>query len=115
MLAWITWALVLFRMDPGEAGLIGFLLFYVTLFASLVGTLAVGGVLYRVLKLKRHHLIIREVRIAFRHGIILSLAGVVSLALSAQNLLTWWNLFGVFFIIGLIEYLFVLMEESRRV
>lgn len=114
LLAWFGWLLVLFRVDPGETGALGLGLFYVTLFAGLVGTIAVAGVLYRVLVLKRHELVMREVRISFRHALMLSFVAVGSLALSAQNFLTSWNLFGLFLLIGFIEYLFVSMEESRR-
>jgi Ca2+/Na+ antiporter len=114
LLAWAAWALVIFRVDPGETGVLGLGLFYVTLFAGLVGALAVGGVLYRVLVLKRHQLVMREARISFRHALMLSFVAVGSLALSAQNLLTWWNILGVCLFVGAIEYLFVSIEESRR-
>lgn len=112
--AWIGWFVVVWRVDPAETGLLGLGLFYITLFASLVGTFAVAGVLYRVLVLKREQLVMREVRITFRHGLMLAFVAVFSLGLSAQNLLTWWNMLGIFACIGLVEYVFVSMEENRR-
>lgn len=112
--AWAAWVLVLFRVDPSESGALGLFLFYVTLFGGLVGTVAVGGVLYRVLVLKRHQLVMREARISFRHALMLSFVAVGSLALSAQALLTWWNVLGLCLSVGVIEYIFVSMEESRR-
>lgn len=112
--AWLGWVVVLWRVDPAETGLLGLGLFYITLFASLVGTFAVAGVLYRVLVLKRQQLVIREARITFRHGLMLAFVAVSSLALSAQSLLTWWNVIGIFSCVGLIEYVFVSMEENRR-
>ncbi len=113
-LAWAGWALVLFTTDPTEAGFTGLLLFYLTLFVAMVGTLSVFGVLYRVRFLKRDHLLTREVRIAFRHAIMLSTVGIASLALSAQGLLTWWNFLALFVGVGIVEYVFLLMQESRR-
>ncbi len=114
LLAWVGWLTVLFRLDPGETGIMGLVLFYITLFAALVGSIAVGGVLYRVLFLKRQQIVMREVRISFRHGIMLAFVAVATLALSAQNLLIWWNVLGLFAVLGVIEYVFVSMEESRR-
>ncbi len=52
-LAWGSWIYVLFQVDPHETGLMGFVLFYVTLFASLVGTMAILGSVYRVVLRKR--------------------------------------------------------------
>ncbi len=106
--------MVLFRVDPAETGIVGLFLFYVTLFAGLVGTLAVAGVLYRVYFLKRHQVVMREARISFRHSLFLSFVAVASLTLSAQALLTWWNMLGLFTLVGVVEYVFVAMEESRR-
>ncbi len=114
LLAWLGWLTVLFRLDPAETGLIGLFLFYITLFAALVGSIAVGGVLYRVLFLKRQQIVMREVRISFRHGIMLAFVAVATLALSAQNLLIWWNVLGLFAVLGVVEYVFVSMEEGRR-
>lgn len=114
VLAWLGWLTIILRVDPIEAGLLGLLLFYVTLFAGLVGTFSVTGVLYRILWLKRQDIVVREARISFRHGVMFALVSVVSLALSAQDILTWWNMLGVFIVIGAIEYVFVSMEESRR-
>lgn len=114
VLAWAGWVMVLFRVDPSETGIVGLFLFYVTLFAGLVGTLAVGGVLYRVYFLKRHQVVMREARISFRHSLFLSFVAVASLTLSAQALLTWWNMLGLFTLVGVVEYVFVAMEESRR-
>ncbi len=114
LLAWMGWVLVLFRIDPQESGLPGLALFYLTLFVSLVGTLATFGVLYRVHLLKRRELLSREVKISFRHGVMLSLVAVISLALSAQALLFWWNFLALIIFVAAIEYGFLLVNESRR-
>jgi hypothetical protein len=97
-----------------ETGIPGLFLFYITLFAALMGTIAVVGVLYRVLVLKRQEIVMREVRISFRHSIMLAFVAVATLALSAQNVLVWWNILGLFAVLGVVEYVFVAMEESRR-
>ena len=114
LLAWIGWLLVLFNIDQQEAGFLGLALFYLTLFVALIGTLATVGVLYRVKLLKRKELLSREVKISFRHGVMLSLVAVISLALSAQALLFWWNFIALIILVSAIEYGFLLVHESRR-
>ena len=113
-LAWGSWIYVLFQVDPHETGLMGFVLFYVTLFASLVGTMAILGSVYRVVLRKRQQLITREVRISFRHAMMVSAGAVVTLILSTQDLLSWITLLLLFMAIGLLEYLFLLVQESHR-
>jgi len=113
-LAWLGWTLVILNIDPNEAGASGVILFYVTLFVSFVGTLALAGTLYRVRKPERRELASREVRISFRHAIMLSSVAIVSLLLASHGLLYWWNLLGLIALTGVIEYGFLLVGESRR-
>jgi len=113
-IAWGGWVYVLFMIDPSEAGWLGLALFYITLFAALIGTFAVSGALYRVLILRRKEVVSREVRITFRHAVMVSLIGIVSLALSAKDLLQTWMLVGMIVVAGVIEYISLLMQESRR-
>lgn len=113
-LAWAGWIFVIFMIDPEEAGLAGLLLFYVTLFASLIGTLTIAGIAYRIRVLKRQQVVSREVKIAVRHAIMFALVSVVSLALSAQGSLTWWNLFALMAGVSVVEYVFLIIQESHR-
>lgn len=112
--AWAAFVVTVVRIDPSEAGFVGLSLFYISLFVALVGTFAVFGVLHR-LRRAAHHLVIREVRIAVRHAFMVSFVGVTSLALSSMNVLTWWNAILLVLAIGLCEYFFMLIDESRRV
>lgn len=114
IVAWGGWAYVLWSVNPAEAGWLGLILFYITLFAALIGTFAVSGSLYRVLILKHKEVISREVRITFRHAVMVSLIGIVCLALSAKEMLHYWVLLGLVTAAGVIEYVFLLMQESRR-
>lgn len=114
IVAWLGWLFVIFTIDPHEAGALSLVLFYLTLFVAMIGTLSVIGVAYRTRSAHRDHLLIREVKISFRHAIILSIAATTSLILAAQGLLTWWNFIALFVAVGVVEYLFLLMQESRR-
>lgn len=108
------WAYILFNVDPNQAGIIGFLLFYLTLFASCVGMLTLVGVIMRVHVRQRQATAFREVRVAFRHGILLSLVAILSLALSANGMLTIWWFLGFVVVVGGLEYAALLVQESRR-
>src|SRR5689334_2085133 len=114
ILSWGAWVLVLNTTNPQEAGMAGFLVFYVTLLLSLVGTLTLFGTAYRVLFLRREGVMAREVRIAFRHAVLLSIAAVTALVLSAQGWLTWWALLLLLIAMSILEYVFLLREEGRR-
>lgn len=110
----LGWMYILFNVNPNEAGLVGFGLFYLTLFASCVGLLTLAGVSVRVHVRKRQATAFREVRIAFRHGVLLSFVAILSLALSANGLLHVWWFLGFVLVIGGLEYAALLVQESRR-
>ncbi|PIR76413.1 MAG: hypothetical protein COU32_02250 [Candidatus Magasanikbacteria bacterium CG10_big_fil_rev_8_21_14_0_10_42_10] len=46
LMCWAGWGVVLWNIDPFEAGLVSFLFFYITLFLALTGT--VSTILYTV-------------------------------------------------------------------
>jgi hypothetical protein len=114
VLAWAGWVLVLLNIDPFESGIPGVALFFVTLFAALIGTLSVFGTLFRLRVKKGQTVVVREVKIAVRHAVLLSLVAVVSLLLAGQGLLKWWNLAAMIVAVGAAEYVFLLVQESRR-
>jgi len=114
LISWGAWVLVLYTTNPFEAGASGFVLFYLTLGMSLIGTLTLLGMAYRVFFLRRHAVMMREVRISFRHAVFLSLVAVGALALSAQGWLKWWALLALFILMSLVEYFFLLREEAHR-
>lgn len=110
----LGWVYILFNVDPNEGGLLGFALFYLTLFASCVGLLTLVGVGVRVHLRKRQATAFREVRVAFRHGLLLSFVAILSLALSANGWLNIWWFLGFVIVIGGFEYAALLVHESRR-
>ncbi len=114
LLAWGGWAYVIFLIDPYEAGAPGLALFYITLFAALIGTFSLLGLLYRIKWLGRSQVLLREVMVAVRHGVMFAAVSVVSLALASQNLLTWWNVLALFIVTAVVEYGFLLVQEGRR-
>ncbi len=114
ILALVACILVLFRVDPDEAGIVGHILFYLTLFATLAGTFCILGTVVRVHFGKHGHLVSRIVKISFRHALMLAFVCVVSLALSAISWLRWWNVLLQFVCMASIEYVFLIVQDSQR-
>lgn len=107
---WLAWIYLLFAINPESTNWIGFLLFYLSLFLSLVGTAALVGFLIRFVGLKQI-LAFRSVKEAFRQSFLFALLIVVSLILLSQDLFTWFNL--LFLVIGLSILEFFLLSYSK--
>jgi len=105
---------VILNVNPFESGLIGLFVFYISLYASLIGLMSLAGITFRIHIRNRQQTAFREVRIAFRHAVLLSGVAVVALILSSINWLAWWNFFILLAIIGVLEYVFLTIQESRR-
>ncbi len=113
LLAWTGWVVVLLRLNPDEAGAAATVLFFLTLFISLVGTFATASMSYRVLKLQRP-VISREARIAFRHAFLLAFAACLLLFLASQDWLGVWTFLAVFVGFGVIEFCSLWVDRSQR-
>ncbi len=114
LLAWLAWGVVLFEVNPLESGVLGLLLFYLTLFAACIGAFFLLGVGYRLWIASQKMLLTREVQTAFRQSILLALVGVVSLAFSASG--RWsWGIFLIMIVLTLaVEYAFTVVQGSKR-
>lgn len=113
-LAWVSWLFVIQTMNPDEAGLTAFIFFYTTLFLSLVGTLSLIGLLFRIGLHREPDMLTRIVRLSFRHALLLSLGGVTALWLSAHRQLAWYWIVVLIMLIAGAEYLFLMIQSSRR-
>lgn len=110
VVCWLAWIYLLFAINPEATSWIGFLLFYVSLFLSLVGTAAIVGFLIRFVALHQV-LAFRSVKEAFRQSFLFAILIVVSLLLLSQDLFTWLNL--MFLIIGLSILEFFLLSYGK--
>lgn len=113
-LAWIAWMFVLQTTNPYESGFMGLAFFYITLMLSLVGTLSLLGIGYRIGIQKRNITVFREVRVSFRQAVILSLLAVFALCLGAQKHMTWYYLLALVALAGGIEYTMSVIQSARR-
>jgi hypothetical protein len=113
LLSWAAWLLILFMVTPGEAGLVGFIFFYASLFLGLLGTTALIGLLIRHMR-TRNKFIVEKVITSFRQGTWLALLIVVALVLQSQKLLTWWNALLVVLIVSFLEFFFMSAHANRE-
>lgn len=103
LICWGAWVLSLFVINPEEAGLLGFILFYFSLFLAILGTAAIIGFLIRA-RLGKTPIFV-QVSIAFRQGIWIAIVIVFLLLLKGFNLLRWWNSVLLILIIIIVELL----------
>lgn len=91
LLCWLAWVLIIIQINPLETGVLGFTFFYLSLFLSLVGTLAIGGFLLRILIYQQKEPYFRQVKKSFRHSLFFALLLIIALILQSQGSLNWWN------------------------
>jgi len=109
---WVAFSIILFNVNPYDAGSLIFIFFYFSLFLALLGTLTIVGIFTRISILKRDDFVARRVMTSFRQGAFLSGAAVSALFMMSRDLLTWWNI--ALFIIGvlLLEFFFISLKKA---
>lgn len=110
LVCWVAFGFVLWNINPEITNWIGFLLFYLSLFLSLIGTAAIIGFLVRFIWLN-HELIFNSVKVAFRQSFLFAFLIIAVLFLLSKNLFTWMNL-GLL-IVGLSMLEFFLISYSK--
>lgn len=111
-LCWGIFIFVASLVDPMATNWLGFLLFYLALFASLSGLIALIGFLIRFVVWKKE-LVFNLVTVAFRQSFLLSLFIVILLALKSQQLFNWLNLFLLIIIFTILELFLVTYKASK--
>lgn len=109
--AWIAWIFVIHSVDPTQAGLLGFLLFYGTLSIAVLGTSVLFGTLLRVW-FRPAQVLYRQTLRSFRQGFLLTGLFVGTLFLFAQNIFHWWTAMLLMLLFILIELLFVFRKKA---
>jgi len=115
LLAWVAWFLVMFNIDPAEASLLNFVIFYISLFLSIVGTLSIIGFAFRAFLNKTKEPYFRQVKKAFRHSLLFSFLVIISLVLQSQRMLNWWNLLVLFMLVIFFELYFLTGKTQQGV
>lgn len=89
LLCWSAFGIVIFRIDPYTGGFLGLLLFFVSLFFAVWGTLSLLGFVLRFILLRNtvpFRYIGTSLRQAFWFAVILCL----SLFIVTQEIYAWW-------------------------
>lgn len=111
----VCWGIFLFvagLVDPTATNWLGFLLFYLAFFASLSGTIALIGFLFRFVIIKKE-LAFNSVKVAFRQSFLFSLFIILLLVLKAANLFNWLNLLLLVIIFSILELFLISYKKSR--
>ncbi len=110
VICWLAWAAVLFLVNPEETGLIGFILFYFSLFLAILGTASILGFVARARF--RQGPVFKQVEVSFRQGVWLGMLAVSLLLLQETGLLRWWN--GIFFFLFLVFLEFFFLSSRKK-
>lgn len=113
LLSWGIWLLVLTWIDPLEAGLAGFGLFFLSLFLAAASTAALTGYAVRLL-LQPARLASYRVRPSLRQGVWLGILLNMLLFLQLQRLLRWWLTLIIIVLFLSIELLFLGYDRTAR-
>jgi len=113
LLCWASFFVVINAVDPFSTTFSGFILFYLSLLFSAIGTLSLFGFLVRHL-FNKNQFITTQVIVSFRQSIWLSILIVVGLYLQSQKLAAWWNLLILLILLLALEFYFVYRGEDEE-
>jgi hypothetical protein len=91
IMCWVAWLFILFNISPEQAGWVGFIFFYASLFLGTVGIFSVTGLFLKKQSTNKDEIIFRQVKRTFKQGILFGIFIILSLILLQFNLLFWWN------------------------
>jgi len=90
VILFIAWAVVVGNVDPEKSGLIGKVLFYLSLFLFLSGLFILILTWIRR-KMEGDEMVFRQLGLNFREGILLAILVVGLLLLQSVKVLIWWD------------------------
>lgn len=109
---WISWWFIVIQTDPTTAGSLDFVLFYLSLLFSLIGTFFIISFVWRKIFFKQS-LDYKIVGSSFRQSIFFSLMVTGMLILQSRRLLTWWNLTIIIVGLTLVEAFILSVRKSK--
>mgnify|MGYP001599085683 CR=1 FL=1 len=112
-LAACAWLFVVFRVDPITTGLVGRLIFFITLSMMLVGLFSTVGVGLRVILFRVDLIVHREVVKAFRHAVFFTSLIIANLILATFGFLRWWTMLLLILFFSLFELFFWTTKRQK--
>jgi hypothetical protein len=113
IIAWVGFFTIIFNFDPQEANWIIFILFYLSLFLAVSGTLSIIGFFARILLLRKRSILRYLATESFRQATIVAAALVVTLILQSVRILTWWNMALLILAAAALEFLILLFKKNQ--
>ena len=113
LISWGSWGLIVLQLAPSQAGFLGFVLFFLSLFVATASTAGLFGYFARRLLL-RNQFEAYVVRTSLRQGIIVALFTSFLLFLQLIKLYRWWVAIAMVAILGSIELVFLNSDRAGR-
>lgn len=112
ILCWSAWFLVIFNIDPENAGFIGLAAFYFSFLLALTGVFFFISFMIRRLFNKKA-IVARQVGTSFRQAISYALIVLGALFLQSRGLLNWLNIILLVLTLTVLEIFFVAAGHKR--
>lgn len=114
LLCWGAFGFIIWTINPNTTNILGFLLFYISLFLSMIGTSAIVGFLIRFIG-QRRTLAFYLVKDAFRQSFLFSFFVVAILLLLANKLFNWVNLGLLMLSLSVFEFFLISYRKSHLI
>ncbi len=111
-LTWVSWGLVINFFNPTDLGPLGFMMFYLTLFLALAGSIFLISDWVKA-KLLRNTLLLFRLRTSVRHAIFFSMFLVGWLFLKSLTLAVWWTVVLFILTLTVLEFLFISLNKHK--
>ncbi|MFC1612466.1 hypothetical protein ACFL29_01305 [Patescibacteria group bacterium] len=113
-LMWLTWGLILFNVNPTEAGWGIFFLFYASLLLAAACSLAILGFVVRVWLLRYKKNVSMEAGKSFRQAVLLAALITGLLYFQSKNILNWWTIILFIAVLTLAEFFLISYKNSAK-
>lgn len=114
LICWLSFGVVVYFVDPTLTNWFGFLIFYLSLFLSLVGSLSLLGFIVRFI-VNKNEFAFKQVITAFRQSILFAFLVSAALFLQSYRLVSWWNFLILIILLTVIEFLFIARENKTKI
>jgi hypothetical protein len=100
-------------IDPYQTNLLGFALFYASLFLTVMGVAAIIGFFIRFIVLRKH-LAGRAVTVSFRQAFLIAFLVIASLVLLAHKLFSWFNVLLLIIVFSTLEFFLISLSSEKN-
>lgn len=108
-----SWCIVMLAIDPVHAGLLGFVIFFLTLAASLAGVFTILGTVVRSRRVHHDDVVQEVVARSFRQGMMLTVLFMSCLGLLARGLFSFGTMILLIVLVGLGEFLLISLPKKK--